>query len=191
MYEVEVKVAADHEPVRSALERLGAEARGTVRQIDTYYDAPHRNFAATDEALRLRREVRPEGGGRSTVLTYKGPLVESASKTREEAETAVDDGEAMATALSGLGFEPAATVAKDRDRFALDGYAVTLDAVDGLGEFVEVETEVDRETEVERAREGATEVLRSLDLDPTDGIRTSYLGLLLEAQNGGPVDDCE
>jgi len=191
MYEVEVKVEATHEEVRPVLDELGAESLGTVRQEDTYYDAPHRDFAATDEALRLRRETTPGGDDGTTALTYKGPLIETESKTREEAETTVDDGEAMAAALSGLGFEPAATVAKDRERFALAGYVVTLDAVDGLGEFVEVETEVARADEVERARDGAIDVLRSLDLDPADGIRTSYLGMLLEAQHGGTVDDCE
>jgi len=190
MYEVEVKVEAAHDAVRPVLHELGADALGNVRQVDTYYDAPHRDFAATDEALRLRRERGPDGGDPSTVLTYKGPLVEAASKTREEVESAVDDGDATEAILSGLGFDPAATVAKDRERFDLEGFVITLDAVDGLGEFVEVETDVDREADVERAREGAVDVLRALDLDPDEGIRTSYLGLLLDAPNGA-ADDCE
>ena len=49
---------------------------------------------------------------------------------------------------------------------------------------VEVEVEVP-EDEVEDAREGARETLESLGLDPEAGIRTSYLGLLLEADDGG------
>ena len=60
MYEVEVKVAADHAAVRERLPDE-AEALGTVEQVDTYFDAPHRDFAATDEALRLRRERRVDG----------------------------------------------------------------------------------------------------------------------------------
>ncbi|WP_276301271.1 class IV adenylate cyclase [Halorussus lipolyticus] len=180
MYEVEVKVPADHDEVRERLAELGAEPVNEVTQEDTYYDAPHREFAETDEALRVRRET-PADAEEFAELTYKGPLVEAESKTREEIETVVEEGEATGNLLAALGFDPAATVRKERERFLLDGYTVTLDAVDGLGEFVEVETEVEGESEVESAREKAYSVLRDLGLDPDEQIRTSYLGLLLEA----------
>ncbi|WP_439026569.1 class IV adenylate cyclase [Haloarchaeobius sp. DT45] len=193
MYEVEVKVQASHAPVRERLAEQDAVPVDAVVQEDVYYDAPHRDFAATDEALRIRREATVDPDATDTVaaavdavdgaefeanVTYKGPLLEAESKTREEFETLVADGETMDEILSRLGFEPAATVRKRRERFALDGYTVTLDAVDGLGEYVECETETE-EDGVEEAREGAFDVLRSLGLDPDDQIRTSYLGLLL------------
>ncbi len=178
MYEVELKVRADHDEVGSRLDALGAERLGAVVQEDTYYDAPHRDFAETDEALRVRRESPADGEARA-YLTYKGPLVDEESKTREEAETAVADGAATADVLAGLGFEAAATVRKERQRNSVEGYTVTLDAVAGLGEFVEVETDVASEEEVPAAREGAKAVLRRLGLDPEEGIRTSYLGIVL------------
>jgi len=177
MYEVEVKVAADLERVADRLDELGATRTGDVVQVDTYYDAPHRDFAETDEALRVRRETRD--GGTEARLTYKGPLVEAESKTREEYETGVDDGETAAAIVDNLGFDPAATVEKERRFYRYDGYTVTLDDVEGVGEFVEVETETN-EDGVETAREGAYEVLRELRLDPDEQIRTSYLGMLLE-----------
>ena len=218
MYEVELKLRADHEAVRAALDDAGASAEVRVRQVDTYYDAPHRDFAETDEALRLRRETRepvdgpsaegnparsgpadgssaegspaqsgpadgPSGDGQPTAtteLTYKGPLIEAASKTREERETTVADGDAAAAILDGLGFEPAATVKKDRTFFAVEGYTVSLDRVDGLGAFVEIEAEAAASEDVADVREGAKPVLRDLGLDPDDQIRTSYLGLLLD-----------
>jgi len=177
MYEVELKVRADHGPVRERLERRDARHLGPVTQVDTYYDAPHRDFAETDEALRIRRERAD--GDEVAKLTYKGPLLEAESKSREEHETAVADAEAARGLLDGLGFAPAAEVRKERDRYRLDGYTVTLDSVDGLGEFVEVETETETD-DIERAREGAAALLESLGLDPDQGIRTSYLGLLLD-----------
>jgi adenylate cyclase class 2 len=178
MYEVEVKVRADHASVRERLAERGAETVNAVEQEDIYYDAPHREFAETDEALRVRRES-PTDAESFAELTYKGPLVEAESKTRREVQTEVAEGEAADDILSALGFDPAATVRKERERFALDGYTVTLDTVEGLGEFVEVETEVGDEASVEAARETAFDVLRELGLDPDDQIRTSYLGLLL------------
>ncbi|PSP78438.1 class IV adenylate cyclase [Halobacteriales archaeon QS_1_68_20] len=203
MYEVEVKVPADHEAVRRRLRELDAERLETVRQADTYYDAPHRNFVATDEALRVREETRTGAGtgtgaekgtgaeneGGETVgaaaeettvhrLTYKGPKVDEASKTRAEHETDVGDPDAMDSALQALGFDPVADVRKERERYALDGYTVTLDEVDGLGQFVEVERDVP-EAEIEATRDGALALLDDLGLDPDASVRTSYLGLML------------
>jgi adenylate cyclase class 2 len=178
MYEVELKVQASHDAVRERLDALGAERAGTVTQADTYYDAPHRDFAETDEALRIRREER--GDEATTRVTYKGPLVEAASKTRKEVETGVADADRFDDILDALGFSPAAVVEKERERYALDGYTVTLDTVADLGEFVEIERDAP-ETEVETVREGAVARLRDLGLDPDDQIRTSYLGLLLDS----------
>ena len=197
MYEVEVKVPAELERVRDRLDEIDAERIETVEQVDTYYDAPHRPFADTDEALRIRRERRTADDAVSCDVTYKGPLLEEASKTRIELETAVGDREAMHAILEHLGFDPTAAVVKRRERYEVDGYAVTLDEVTDVGEFVEVEREVEQsggeraEGEGERgdrpenagideAREGAYAVLEKLELDPWDQIRTSYLELLLE-----------
>ncbi|WP_458204630.1 class IV adenylate cyclase [Haladaptatus sp. NG-SE-30] len=181
MYEVEVKVRADHDAVRERLRELGARHLGMVTQEDFYYDAPHRDFAETDEALRVRRESDEEGSVER--VTYKGPLVETESKTRKEHETVVGDGDTVDSLLAALGFEAAATVHKERDRYELDDYLVVLDSVRGLGEFVEVEVEAEEEA-VESAREGAYDVLRDLGLDPDEQTRTSYLGLLVRNEQG-------
>lgn len=190
MYEVELKVRADHGPVRERLRALDATPERAVVQADTYYDAPDRSFADTDEALRIRRESpgsfagpveSPASDGRTddvTRVTYKGPLVDDETKTREEHETAVADGETMAAILRSLGYDPAATVHKEREVYGLDGFEVTLDVVDGLGEFVEVDAEAP-EADLDRTRDRARELLTELGLDPGDGIRTSYLGMVL------------
>lgn len=168
-----MKVRAVHEAVRRRLRDAGADHLGTVTQVDTYFDAPYRDLAATDEAIRVRVET---GSETTAYLTYKGPRVDGRSKAREEIETPVGDGDAAMDILAGLGFEAAARVRKERERFSLEGYTVSLDRVDDLGEFVEVETEA---ASVGPAREGAVGVLEHLDLDPDAGIRTSYLELLL------------
>jgi adenylate cyclase class 2 len=178
MYEIEVKVRAEHGPIRERLRERGAERVGRVRQIDTYYDHPARSFPATDEALRIRRE-EPVDGDPTTRLTYKGPLVESASKTREEIETDVGDAGPLDAILRELGFEPTPEVIKERERFAVGEYTVTLDAVEEVGTFVEVERQGTR-AEIETLRDGARDLLRNLGLDPTDHVRTSYLELVLD-----------
>ena len=183
MYEVEIKVPAALSTVRQRLREAGAERVDVRRQRDTYYDAPHRDFAETDEALRIRRETSVDDGAEGeeadATVTYKGPLLEAASKTRAEHETGVDDGEALAAVLSGLGFEPAATVDKRREFWSYDGFTVTLDAVTGLDEYVEIERAVEEESEIDAAREAAIDALDRLGLDADEQVRTSYLGLLL------------
>jgi adenylate cyclase class 2 len=199
MYEVELKVPADLAAVRARLEELGVPRTCRLTQVDTYYDAPHREFAETDEALRVRHERRVNDPGAVvrrgdwdedpvetiTRLTYKGPLVDEDSKTRREVQTAVEDAAALGDLLESLGFEPAATVEKDRECYDFDGYVVTLDDVDGLGEYVEVEREV-TEAEVDDAREGARDVVSRLGLDPDDQVRTAYLVLLLDGEGNSP-----
>ena len=191
MYEVEIKVPAELEAVRERLRRVDAERVEARRQRDVYYDAPHREFAETDEALRVRHEtVRPDGartatdgenpdGDETTRLTYKGPLLDEESKTRSEHEAGVDDPDAMAEILDGLGFEPAATVVKRREYWAFREFTVTLDDVDGVGEFVEIEREIPEAEGIDATREAAVESLSRLGLDADEQVRTSYLGLLL------------
>lgn len=201
MYEVEVKVSADHDSVREVLWTEGAEHVATLAQADTYFDAPHRDFAETDEALRVRREATAtsdfrRGESRTASIdsvldgqftaadesrvTYKGPLLEAESKTREEFETGVANGETVRKILARLGFGPAATVRKLREQYCLNECMILLDAVEGVGEYVEVETDVADEGAVEAAREELYALLRDLGLDPTEQIRTAYLGLPLE-----------
>ncbi|ATW89729.1 adenylate cyclase class 2 [Halohasta litchfieldiae] len=178
MYEVELKLRADHEDLREKLGELGADHVDSRTQNDTYYNAPHRDFAETDEALRIRHETT-EHSEAVAKITYKGPLVEAESKTREEHETVVVDEEALSGILSGLGFEPAARVEKEREFYELDGYTISLDSVSGLGEYIEIEQEA-TEDDIEAVREGAVDLLSELSLDSSEQIRTSYLGLLLE-----------
>lgn len=175
MYEVEVKVPANHDRVRDRLDELGADSTGRVDQVDTYYAHPVRSFAETDEALRLRRE------GDHAELTYKGPKVDQASKTRREIETEVADPEAAGGLLQAVGFEPAAEVRKTRERYELDGYTIALDSVECLGEFVEVET-AGVEADIGTLRDGVHGVFDQLGLDADDQLRASYLELLADVQ---------
>ena len=179
MYEVEVKVRAEHGQVRDRLRGLDAEHLGEVVQVDTYYDHPTRSFAETDEALRVRRERNPSDHADDdrAILTYKGPLVDDRSKTRAEVETWIGDGDAVGDILAAIDFETAVTVRKHRDRYALDGYTISIDRVDGLGPFVEVEAEAD-EDEIADRRNGALDMLSRLGVDPDEQLRTSYLELL-------------
>ena len=74
-FEVEQKLRVEEfGAVRAQLLELGAVEKGTVEQSDTYFAHPQRDFAATDEAFRLRRI------GSQNRVTYKGPKRAAAVK---------------------------------------------------------------------------------------------------------------
>lgn len=81
MYEVEQKYRViDVADLEARLNGLGAVWHGTAKQVDRYFGHPSRDFAATDEALRLRST--PDG----VVITWKGPRLDATAKTRREIE---------------------------------------------------------------------------------------------------------
>lgn len=108
------------------------EARRVER--DTYYQHPCRDMLASDEALRLRLA----GGGAR--LTYKGPR-RGGGGVKERLELEAEMRGDIAGILERLGFKPVVTVVKERLYYRGRGHTVTLDRVEGLGCFVEVEGE--------------------------------------------------
>ena len=55
-YEVEMKFpVAEMAGLESKLARLGATVAASQTEVDTYFAHPSRDFARTDEALRIRR----------------------------------------------------------------------------------------------------------------------------------------
>jgi adenylate cyclase class 2 len=100
------------------------------------------------------------------------------TKTREENETHVGDAEEARAVFESLGFEGFGTVKKQRTVYEFDGATVTLDYVEGLGEFVEVELEAKGDAETEEARDEVLGTLERLGLNPNNSVRDSYLELL-------------
>jgi adenylate cyclase class 2 len=180
MLEIELKFRADDwSGVREKLSAWGARPLGTRDEADHYFNAPDRDFAATDEALRLRRV------GDRTNFTYKGPKRAAATKTRLEIEVPLADGpgpaEDAGRMLVALGYRPVAVVAKRREMFAFTrgGFVLVacLDAVEGVGRFVELEVVAD---EAAFAAAEAAVLAASAELGLTTPEMRSYLRMLLE-----------
>ena len=170
MFEIEIKTpVADLESVRTRLEALNAIHIGMVKQSDSYFAHPCRDFGSTDEALRIRLQ-----GGRET-LYYKGPKVDAETKTREEIAVPLQDAEPMRKLLQRLGFLQVIVLEKERDIYQLDGVEVALDNVRGLGTFVELEVKGD---DIEGGKAVLRKAMSSIDLEGSE--RRSYLELLME-----------
>ncbi|MDY6866212.1 MAG: class IV adenylate cyclase [Halobacteriota archaeon] len=177
MIEVEVKVRLSHDGIETEIDDIGAKFSGSEEQIDVYYGAPHRDFSATDEALRIRT-VTSESISKD-IITYKGPKIDSESKTREEVEVGIEDKVEMDRMLTLLGFSKVYEVSKTRRNYRIGDIMISLDDVKGLGSFMEVETTSD-EAALLSKKEKVFSILNALGYDKVDVIRTSYLELLLE-----------
>lgn len=180
MLEVEMKCpVSDFAAVEGRLAEWGARAAPAREDADAYFNAPDRDFARTDEALRLRRI------GPTNYVTYKGPKRDAQTKTRTEVEVPLAEGdraaEDFARLLTHLGYRPTAIVRKRRVVYHLarGGYdlEVCLDEAEEVGRFVELEIQAPEEA-LESARGVLLETAKELGLTTSE--RRSYLEMLLE-----------
>jgi len=181
MLEVEVKAyIKDIEKFMEKLKNIKAKFLKEEKQIDVYFNSPTRNFAETDEALRVRQIIGiasriPAGLQTFTdedkfYLTYKGKKIDKETKTREEIETSCD--EKIFDVLEKLNFKKVASVEKRRKYYKYKNFEICVDNVKGLGNFVEIEShDLNNKEEI-------FNLLEIFDIKREETIRKSYLELL-------------
>lgn len=176
MIEVEVKaIVKDFEEVRKNLTKIGAVKIKTEHQSDVYYNAPHKDFGETDEALRIRQI--PENGKKRVILTYKGAKLDNVSKTRKEIEVDVSDAEKTSLILENLNFRKAASVKKNRDIYHIKEFIITLDTVKDVGTYVEIETEASEDEDTSESIKKIFDIYKQLGIE--EGFeRRLYLELM-------------
>ncbi|WP_054842165.1 class IV adenylate cyclase [Vulcanisaeta distributa] len=178
MFEVEVKYrVSNHDVIKDKLKSLNARFLEHTEETDIYFNSPIRDFAKTDEALR----VRIYGDG-TIVLTYKGPRIGDVGKTREELSVTVNDLDSLLEILKRLGFKEVAKVVKRRDIYNYENFTIYIDTVEDLGSFVEVETMVNDKELINRATEEVLQLGDKLGLRRDWIERRTYLELVLERQ---------
>ncbi len=181
-YEVELKFRLKtSEAIYETIAKMGEGWKEPVEQIDSYFKHPVRDFAQTDEALRIRSV------GDENRITYKGPVIDEQVKTRQEIEVLFATGnsnrEQVATILTILGFEEVRVVKKKRsttlllfENFKME---IAFDKVEGLGTFLEIETLAD-DTTRQKAQEAVLNFAAKLQLNKPE--KRSYLCMLLEQE---------
>lgn len=180
-WEVEQKYMVEDPPkLRLALAQLGFSLIRIEDHADVYFRHPCRDFRASDEAFRLRRLDD------QTWVTYKGKRLEAAVKTRPETELAVHTGdyEQWTYVLQQLGFSPLPAVCKKRSVYSnlagseeMREFVVTLDKVETLGDFAEIELLVDDQNQLESAAKKIAQIGAKLGLNNVE--HRSYLSQLL------------
>lgn len=167
MMEIEIKCYCDDDKkIKSRLSDIGARFIEKRSERDIYFNHPSRNFGETDEALRLRTVDD------KCRITYKGPKVSKTTKARVEHETEAGDFNSIRNILLSLGFTESGVVEKERHIFSLNDMEVSIDYVDGVGTFVEIEKIGELKDEIEKVLFDT-----AADLGLTKFERRSYLEL--------------
>ena len=175
--EVKLRVAG----ARAAAELLGKHGyrarKPRTLQADQLFDLEDNALRDSGRLLRVRRSA-----GAST-LTYKGPPLGGPHKSREELETQVEDGNALRSILSRLGYRPGFRYEKYRTVFQVPGD-------EGSGEIGLDETPIGVFLELEGPADWIDKTAQQLGFSSADYITTSYGSLYREflKLHGGPAD---
>ena len=170
---VELK-ARDSDPRRSleTCERLGAESSGALAQQDTYFHAP-----------RGRLKLREEAGGAPHLIAYERPD-QPGQRQSSYRIVAVEDAAGLKAALiSALGVK--VVVVKVRQLFLWEGVRIHLDAVDGLGNFIEFEAVAAADSDLSRVEMQVKMLRKAFVIKDADLLGSSYSDLTLADQDAG------
>jgi predicted adenylyl cyclase CyaB len=153
------------EPARRIVEGLGARFVWIDDQVDRYY--------ALDGDRRVK--LRTCGRAPAELIRYERPEAAGVRTSAYEVLPVRDD---AAEACLVPKTPPLVVVRKRRELWLLDNVRVHLDAVAGLGSFVELEAVVDAAHDEETCRAQVERLLAALGIAVADCIRASYGDLL-------------
>lgn len=172
MIEVEVKAKINSfKEIEEKLEKLGAVKSKNEFQEDIYFNSPVVDFAKTDEALRIRTT------NNDIFITYKGPKIDKDSKTRKEIEMSIESSEKAKGIFEEIGFREVRTVRKNRQYYTYENFEISLDDIEGLDPYMEIEICLEDGKDYSEAQDKIFKLFEKLGI--TEGFeRTSYLELL-------------
>ena len=177
MIEVEVKAKIDDfKEMEERLSKIGAAKSKNEFQEHIYFASPIVDFAQTDEALRIRTT------NNDIFITYKGPKLNSEAKTRKEVEMSIESAKKAKDIFEEIGFKEARTVRKNRQYYTYENFEISLDDVEGLEPYMEIEIALEDGSDYDDAQNKIFELFEKLGV--TDGFeRTSYMELLENLNN--------
>ncbi len=176
MIEVEVKAKIkSFKEIEQKLKQIGAVKTKKEFQEDIYFNSPVVDFAKTDEALRIRTTKEDEKI--NIFITYKGPKIDKKSKTRKEIEMGITNSQQCSDIFEAIGFKKVRTVRKNRQYYAYKNFEISLDDIEGLDPYMEIEIALEDGQDYSDAQNKIFKLFEHIGI--TDGFeRTSYLELL-------------
>jgi predicted adenylyl cyclase CyaB len=166
---VEIK-ARCREPERQAqlAAALSARSAAHLQQTDTYFITPHG---------RLKLREATDGASAAAELIFYQRADQLDPKVSDYQCVPVTDAAALRVALAAA-LEVRGVVRKTRRVYLAGQTRIHLDAVDGLGAFIELEVVLTERQTSDAGRAIAADIMARLDIHPDDLIAASYIDLL-------------
>ena len=180
---IPLKLPLSGEIALSCISKKYGSPSEEINQTDTYFQSPICDFWETDEALRLR-QIQSESGIDKVEITYKGPKLGNSMKVRDEITVEVSDPDRALSIIQKLGFDIFTTIKKKRINWHQNDLTISLDRVEDLGNFLEIEIITsEHKDEINKRKDKviqiAKEILPSWDEQEE---RKSYLELKIQKQ---------
>lgn len=102
MAEIEAKIRLERNEasrIRARLKELSARQEKLHLEKHSYFDFPDESLWKQDKVLRLKEFLGKK------LLTFKGPLMKGAFKTRPEYQLFIEDKQALVKLLEGIGLK--------------------------------------------------------------------------------------
>ena len=172
--EIEIRAKINNiNDIEKNIIKLGAKLLKKTTQVDEYFGEInlYRKLGYSF-LMRVRNEDNKK------FMTYKG--AESRKDgVWEEYEFEIDNVEKTVKMFKSMGLEEVIVVKKYRKEYALDGLTICLDAIDNLGDFIEIESLDDRNIN----KNSLKSLLRKLGVEANQIIHKGYVTMLLVKNN--------
>ncbi|MGN6725170.1 MAG: class IV adenylate cyclase [Tepidisphaeraceae bacterium] len=163
---IEIKaVLRDRAFAEEALRRLRAVGPTRLEQMDVFFNCPHG-----------RLKLRHIEGAAAELIYYDRPD-QPGPKQSDYVVSRTTEPHTLREALARA-YGERGVVAKTRTLYLVGITRVHLDAVRGLGDYLELEVVLDAQTSPEKGQQIADELLQTLGIRPEDLCSTAYLDLI-------------
>lgn len=160
------------------LDDLNATHRETVHQVDTYFYVTKGKDFSISEACEPRLKLREiDEAAEAWLIYYERPNRDESRYSQYQLCEIADPRSLKTLLTAALGVKT--IVKKQRELWMFNNTRIHLDTVADLGQFVELETVFQGQTEVEAVNEHH-HVKTILHLDTTDPVAVSYSDLIIQ-----------
>lgn len=182
--EVEAKFPLlNKDDVEKAIKRLGLLQKSSDEiQRDTYYTPFHKNFLDNEIVSEWFR-VRETKSMCSVNFKQFLPIGAKIQNQCKEFETEISDIHALKNILNLLDFKKIIAVNKVRNSWIMDNVEISIDVVEGIGEFIELEALDNlKQEEINNMQSHFMEVLKIINAEVGPRNREGYPYMMLNKQ---------
>lgn len=180
MMEIELKARVRDKAAVAA--RVAAFARflRNFDKSDEYWHGPDWRFVRGTKGFRLRKD------GEKALVTFKQKRNDGGIEINKETEFQVSDAAGFEALVQRIGCEPFYNKRKTGAAYDYDGCTVELVAIEGLGDFIEIERLIEKDEPAEIAlAQGSIRAILAMSGVPEGEIEgRSYSELILAKKNG-------